>query len=96
MAFILVSDKFLGSHPYLTDSAVLVRNSDTPGADSEGQGGPGFYDICQMGTHTYYSFNYVQLKRVQFGHLGVGHIRKVQLGKQIVYITRESRAKPLN
>jgi hypothetical protein len=55
VAFILVSDNFLGSHPYLKDSAALIGEPDAPRSKSEERAREGFYDVCQMGTHSQFS-----------------------------------------
>ena len=55
VAFVLVSDAFLWSHPYLKESAALIRKSEAPQPRSQGQGRGDFYDVCQMGKHTWFS-----------------------------------------
>lgn len=55
LAFVLVSDPFLWSHPYLRDSAAFVRELDAPRSKSEGPPREGLHDVCQMGIHIKFS-----------------------------------------
>lgn len=51
VALVFVSERFLGSHPYLKDSAALVRVADAAQAESDGRVRQGFQEVCQMSTN---------------------------------------------
>ena len=52
VAIVLVSDVFLRSHPYLMESAALVKAPDMVQSKSEAQEREGLYDLCQIGAYT--------------------------------------------
>ena len=55
VALVLISDTFLGSHPYLKDSAALIRKLDAPRSKLEGQAREGLYKVCQKGIYAWFS-----------------------------------------
>ncbi|KAJ9614310.1 hypothetical protein H2200_002446 [Cladophialophora chaetospira] len=48
VAFVLASENFLHSHPYLKDSAALIRELDGSQSATEGSEKSQLHDICQM------------------------------------------------